>query len=129
MESVTRGLCFLLFGCSRVVETGGEVVELFRPEVPVVAEPVDDRLQAFRAGAVVGVASAAPGGNEADRAQRGEVLGDGWLRDFELVDELRDRVLLAGEQLEYGKAGGVSESAEKSGLRAITHKYRLMDYL
>jgi hypothetical protein len=125
MDSVPRGIGILLW--DGFVEDRLEVLQLFGPEALVVVQPVNDRLEAVRTCAVIGVAAVAPRAYQAHGAQGGKVLRDGRLGDLEFIHELRDGVFLLGEQLEDSEPGGVAEGAEESGSLPGMYKHWLMN--
>ena len=90
-----------------------ETIETFAPEGAVEIEPLRDRRQRIRLGAIMSFAAGAAMAHELGALEHGEVLGDSRLRyagkESEGVDGL---FAAAGEVLEDGAAAGVGESAE-----------------
>ena len=72
----------------------------------------DDRADAVIGEAVVDAAVLAAGRDESAPAQTREMVGDVRLRLTEQPDELADRALLRGDQLDHPQARAIAEDAE-----------------
>ena len=75
-------------------------------------DPIRQWRKAAWIGAVKGIATVASRADEARVAERGQMLGNGRLRNVEAGRELGDAHFTLRETLEHGAARGVSQRAE-----------------
>ena len=75
-------------------------------------DPIRQWRKAAWIGAVEGIATVASRADEARVAERGQMLGNGRLRNVEAGRELGDAHFALRETLEHGAARGISQRAE-----------------
>jgi len=99
-----------------------ELVELLAPERGVNTEPVHDRPQGFRIGAVARFPADASIAYEARLLQHVQMFGDSRLRNRGAGSKGVNRLLaLATQSLEQSASGGIGEGGEKA-IRLNVHE-------
>ena len=99
------------------------------PEALEGSGPLVQRADAFRIGAIKHAPSLASYANQSDMPQNAKVLGNGWLRQAQVNDDVGHGALPEGQVAQDFAAAWFSDSVEGIGSRGGTRHERYITFL